>query len=79
MSVFIVQAVEKSGDGSNSVRIASRWPCEADDLEGAKAFVDATPVFAAWDKVSVFEIVSPEGKLLATRSYRSENPSWAHS
>ena len=66
MAVFIVQAVTKSYDGSNSVRVASRWPYEADDLEHAKAFVDATPDFSGWD-VEAFEVVTTEGKLLSKR------------
>ena len=76
MPVFIVQAVQRSVDGSTSVRVISRWPYQADDLESTKAFVDATPKFAAWDTVDAYEVVTPEGKLLAKRPYVSDD--WTH-
>lgn len=77
MPVFILQAVQRSADGSTSVRVASRWPYQAEDLESAKAFIDATPVYSGWEKVDAFEVVTPEGKLLAKRDLpRGEGGGW---
>ncbi len=71
MPVFIVQAVQRSQDGARSVRVANRWPFEADGLQATKDFVDKTPTFDGWDNANTFEVVTTGGKLLASRSFAS--------
>ncbi len=41
MPVVLLQAVQRSADGSNPVKVVSRWPYQAAGLADAKAFLDA--------------------------------------
>ena len=67
MPVVLLQAVQRSADGSNSVKVVSRWPYQAADLDAAKAFLDATPAFSGWSDIDAYEGRTTEGKLLAKR------------
>ena len=41
MPVVLLQAFQRSADGSNPVKVVSRWPYQAAGPADAKAFLDA--------------------------------------
>lgn len=73
MTVSILQAVERSIDCDNSVRVANRWPSEVADLSDAMAFIDQTPDFAGWGKVDRFGILASQSRLVASKSFGSSD------
>ena len=67
--IFIVKAVQRSADGKKSAHVHDKWPVEAETIDEAKAFADATPKEGSgWSNADTFEIVDEHGKTLSCRA-----------
>ena len=76
MPIFIVKAVQRSADGKKSAHTHDKWPVEAETLDEAKAFADATPKEGSgWSSADTFEIVDEHGKTLSCRAM-SDAKAW---
>lgn len=74
--IFIVKAVQRSADGKKSAHTHDKWPVEAETLDEAKAFADATPKEGSgWSSADTFEIVDEHGKTLSCRAM-SDAKAW---